>query len=215
MIGAIMTNIKWDVLTMGNISRNLFWGEDDSTARRPAMCTSTFIKVGATTIVVDPPFTPENMDALLDRRVGLKAKDIDIVFVTHTHGDHLVGLEAFENATFYMPKGEIQILSDQEIKKRPILGKFKPATGQLAKGIEVLDMPGHTNTLQGLLFKSGKVRIAITGDAVMTSDFFKAQKGYFNSVDFDKASQTIVQLSKIADIIVPGHDNYFSVADLI
>lgn len=50
---------------------------------------------------------------------------------------------------------------------------------------------------------------AVCGDAVMTRDFFKAQVGYYNSVDFDRSKQSIAILAGMVEVIVPGHDNYF------
>jgi len=33
--------------------------------------------------------------------------------------------------------------------------------------------------------------------------------GYFNTVDFDLSARTMDKIATIADIVVPGHDNYF------
>ncbi len=46
----------------------------------------------------------------------------------------------------------------------------------------------------------------------MTRDFFADRRGFHNSADLDAAGATITRLSTIADIIIPGHDNYFLVA---
>jgi glyoxylase-like metal-dependent hydrolase (beta-lactamase superfamily II) len=54
--------------------------------------------------------------------------------------------------------------------------------------------------------------VVIAGDAVMTRDFFAHRQGYLNSVDFPQASRTIEEIARIADIVVPGHDNYFLVS---
>ena len=45
----------------------------------------------------------------------------------------------------------------------------------------------------------------------MTRDFWLGRQGFHNSVDFDLAAQTMDQLAAAADIIIPGHDNYFLV----
>ena len=62
-----------------------------------------------------------------------------------------------------------------------------------------------------LLFECAGQKVVIAGDAVMTRDFFAHRQGYFNSVDFALAAQTIERIATIADVVVPGHDNYFSV----
>ena len=35
------------------------------------------------------------------------------------------------------------------------------------------------------------------------------RQGYFNSADFDLVARSIEELARIADVIIPGHDNYF------
>lgn len=53
--------------------------------------------------------------------------------------------------------------------------------------------------------------IVVAGDSVATRDFFRERRGYFNAVDFELSAQTMNKLAAMADIIVPGHDNYFLV----
>lgn len=53
--------------------------------------------------------------------------------------------------------------------------------------------------------------VVIAADAAMTPDFWAERRGYFNSVDFDAAARSIETLAGMADLIVPGHDNYFLV----
>lgn len=43
---------------------------------------------------------------------------------------------------------------------------------------------------------------AVCGDAVMTRDFFKAQIGYYNSVDFDRSKQSIAILAGMVFTII-------------
>jgi glyoxylase-like metal-dependent hydrolase (beta-lactamase superfamily II) len=51
--------------------------------------------------------------------------------------------------------------------------------------------------------------VAVVGDAVMTRDFFDEKRGYFNSVDMGLSAESMKKLAKTADIVVPGHGNYF------
>ena len=77
--------------------------------------------------------------------------------------------------------------------------------------IDVLHTPGHTMSHHSLRFDWEGQSVVIAADAAMTRDFFKDRRGYFNSVDFEAAARTIDETAKIADIIVPSHDNYFLV----
>ena len=63
--------VRWSVLTIGHLSRNRFWGEDDSRARRGPLCTSVLVWTGDAVLLVDPSLPPGDMPGLLDRRTGL------------------------------------------------------------------------------------------------------------------------------------------------
>jgi glyoxylase-like metal-dependent hydrolase (beta-lactamase superfamily II) len=43
----------------------------------------------------------------------------------------------------------------------------------------------------------------------MTEEFFNAEEGFHNSVDFKQASETIRNIKEFADLVIPGHGNYF------
>ena len=73
----------------------------------------------------------------------------------------------------------------------------------------MLPLPGHTPGLAGLLFASEDGMVAVAGDSVMTRDFFKDRRGYYNSADFAASARSIDLLMEKADIVVPGHGNYF------
>ena len=100
------------ILTIGHFSRNLFWGEDQSVAHRDALCTATLIKGEHKIILVDPSQNPEQMTQTLYNRTGLRPDAVDIVYLTHAHGDHYVGIECFEKAQWYMPKGELETMKN-------------------------------------------------------------------------------------------------------
>jgi hypothetical protein len=46
--------LRWDIITIGNLSRNRYWGEGDDSARRPALCTTTLITGNGYRLLVDP-----------------------------------------------------------------------------------------------------------------------------------------------------------------
>src|SRR5579884_565481 len=207
--------IHWSVLTIGNLSRNRFWGEDESTAHRAPLCTATLVRAGDAVIVVDPPLPPEEMPALLDRRAGLKVSDVTHVYLTHCHGDHRVGLEAFPQAAWQMPDLEVEFWREHlpaGAAEWELLTRILPVAAedaQIAPGVTTLHLPGHTPGLAGLAFDDRDgFRVVIASDAVMTRDFFEAGEGYFNSFDFTLAGKSIDRVRSEADIIVPGHDNY-------
>jgi glyoxylase-like metal-dependent hydrolase (beta-lactamase superfamily II) len=199
------------VLTIGRFSRNRFWGELDTKAYRDALCTSSLIR-GKTNIVVDPSEAPDEMAKTLYNRSGLQPKEIGIVFLTHAHGDHYVGLELFENAEWIMSQTDLLQMQQSGERERELASKIHPVEpGQFLPGISFVSVPGHTLGTMAILADSSDGKVAICGDAVMTRDFFRNRLGYYNSADFEQSTQSIELLATLANVIVPGHDNYFLV----
>jgi len=221
--------MDWTVLTLGRFSRNRYWGEDESRAHRSAVCTSTLIRAPGCNILVDPSLPGPEMAIALDGGTGLKLTDINIVYITHAHGDHFIGLDMFTNARILIPAGEFDAVASALPKGSAHLGhnttqgefdaiasalpdltaRLEPAGAEIAPSVAVLPLPGHTLGLAGLLFDSRDGVVAVAGDAVMTRDFFDDRHGYFNSVNQELSAQSINTLAGAADVVVPGHGNYF------
>ncbi len=200
------------MLTIGHLSRNRYWGESDDRAYREPLCTSTLIRTAEHTVVVDPGLPPEEMVRVLDRRAGLPPDSVDIVFLTHFHGDHRVGLAAFRNAVWYMPPVEIEHWKTRlelDSPDRQLLDLMRPVGPELIPGIRVVATPGHSVGHASLVFQSEGQRVVVAGDAAMTRDFFRHDDYYFNTVDPKAAVTSIATVAREADVVVPGHDNYF------
>jgi glyoxylase-like metal-dependent hydrolase (beta-lactamase superfamily II) len=201
--------VRWDIVTIGNISRNRYWGERDEQAYRSAICTCTLITGSDFRLLVDPSLQDEErMRTELDRRTGCRLEDITAVFMTHEHGDHHFGLKHFPHARWLAapPVAEIMNRSGQYTKT------IEAEAGPLYNAIEVIPTPGHTLSHHSLRFDCEGRSIVIAADAAMNRDFWNDRRGYFNSADMDLASRSIKHLAGLADIIVPGHDNYFLVS---
>jgi glyoxylase-like metal-dependent hydrolase (beta-lactamase superfamily II) len=211
---------RWDIVVIGNLSRNRYWGEGEERPRRPALCTCTLIRGEGFRLLVDPSFDDARLLAAeLDRRCGLAPADVDLVFITHEHGDHHAGLEHFPQAAWLAGPEAAAAINASAKHSRPVqavgagggagAGAGVTAIGALPPGIDLLPTPGHTRSHHSLRFECGGKRVVVCGDAVMTRDFWADRRGYFNSADRDQAARCIDELSRQADLIVPGHDNYF------
>lgn len=198
---------RFTILTLGCFSRNRYWGEEDAKSYRRALCTSTLIETpqGAR-IPVDPAVSGAALAQVLDERCGLRPEAVDYVYVTHRHGDHYVGMADLPRAVWLAAPGdagEIRRALPQHAKR------IFAAGAEIVPGVQVLPLPGHTPGLAGLLFASEDGMVAVAGDSVMTRDFFKDRRGYYNSADFAASARSIDLLMEKADIVVPGHGNYF------
>lgn len=197
---------RWDIITIGNISRNRYWGESDDQSYRPGICTCTLVTGDGFRLLVDPSLQDEErMRAELDRRAGLKLADVDAVFLTHEHGDHHFGLRHFPHARWLAAPPVAALLNASGQYQKEVA----PVADRLFDVIELIPTPGHTPTHHSLRFDCEDYSVVIAADAAMTRDFWRDRRGYFNSADFEQAAQTIDLLAGVADIVIPGHDNYF------
>ena len=201
---------RWDIVTIGNLSRNRYWGESDAKGLRPAICTCTLIQGQGFRLLVDPSLEKsEEMARELDRRAGCKLQDIDSVFVTHEHADHWAGLAHFGAARWLAGPETASLLN----RSNKLPKSVEPATGRLFDALEIVPTPGHTMSLNSLRFGCDGLAVVVAGDAVATRDFWRERRGYFNCVDFELSARSMDKIATLADIVVPGHDNYFLVAE--
>lgn len=102
----------WDVITIGNLSRNRYWGESDEKAIHNVICTCTVISGKNFHVIVDPSIADENlMKTELNRLTGLLHDNIDMVFITHQHGDHVAGLKHFQKSRWVAGSETASILN--------------------------------------------------------------------------------------------------------
>lgn len=155
-------------------------------------------------------------------RFDLKPEDIDLVFITHGHQDHYGNLELFSNA---------EVLSNIHLaRKGTIESKGVKDGSTIADGVQVIYTPGHTFDHASLLVQTdkmrytvnmegkgrvmgvGEVKVAVAGDAAVSSGFFGAKKHWDYNEDFisqQMASESLDKLIKTADYIIPGHGSIF------
>src|SRR5690348_690521 len=189
--------LRWDIVTIGNLSRNRYWGEPDTKAMRPAICTTTLISGKGLKLLVDPSLADaKQMAAELDRRTGLKPADVTIVFVTHEHGDHWAGINHFSGARWIASPGVADILNRNGRLIKKIEGF---AAGRLFEGVDIIPTPGHTAHHHSVRFDCEGLSIVAAGDALATRDFFRERRGYFNAIDFALSARTMDMLADIAD----------------
>lgn len=173
-----------------------------------ASATTCLIEDGNTKIITDPGC---NRHALLEalEKENLKTSNINYVFWTHRHPDHILLSGIFENAkhiTFdagLMYDGDTILSFDEKI---------------LGENIQILDTPGHTNEHISLLVKTEIGNITIAGDVIWWLDdepqvFDLHQQDHAQAIDLNmeqlvKSREKILNLS---DYVIPGHGKMFKV----
>ena len=145
--------------------------------------------------------------------IGVLASDIDIVFLTHFHGDHVaglltkVGVPAYPNARYitnqaewdeWIPKWEA---SDQDSHKQG-LAMMKSLESQftfvndgdkIADGVTVVALPGHTLGQSGLLVESNGERLIHLVDVLHNAFQLKHTDWHFT---FDSDAELAVKTRK-------------------
>jgi len=200
-----MVPARFTIVNIGCLSMNKFWGETERVRQASATC--TLLQSGDRRLLVDPSPHPDELAISLFNTTGLRPEAIDRIYVTHHHGDHRYGLGLFAHAKWLMAVDALAEWRERVPEDAPTISRFVPADGQLPDGITLYHAPGHTHQLHALTVDSAWGKLIVAGDAVMTPEFFAAEQGYHNSVDFGMASETIRRIKADADLIVPGHGN--------
>ena len=143
---------------------------------------------------------------------GLTPENIDIVFLTHLHLDHIINTYLFKNAKVFCKfnagyPGQVHNPKDGTIERTEISDGIN-----LAKDVKFLLTPGHTTDVTSLLVNTPDGKIVIAGDAFPSKEFLDLSKEPLamltNIPEFNKSRKKILD---IADYIVPGHGDMFKV----
>ena len=168
--------------------------------------TTTLIKDSGKLILVDPGANKQKLlDAL--KKAGLKPEEINLIFLTHYHIDHLLNIRLFPNKDIL--DGGTIYRDDEEIG---ISGKI-PNTN-----IKIIPTPGHSSEHVSLLVETEKGKVCIAGDLWWWEDGKQKtdKKSLLNAKDmFAKDKKALLKSRKkilgIADYIIPGHGKMFEV----
>ena len=204
------SHVRFTIVNIGTLSMNKFWGETERL--RSATATCTLLEGEGQRLLVDPSPYPERLAPMLFARTGLRPDSIDTVFVTHWHGDHRFGLDLFPGAAWLMAEQGLNEWREQNPQDSESIDRFLLAEGSLPEGMSLFASPGHTYGHHSLLVETRWGNLIVSGDAVMSFDWFEANEGYHNCVDLDLATETIHRIRQAADLVVPRHANWFPTA---
>lgn len=161
-------------------------------------------------------------DALARR--GLGPRDIDAVVLSHSHWDHIQNIDVFSHAPILIHPYERRYSLEPHVNDwatpawtGAILERQKLAEisegDQLLQGVRVMDMPGHTPGGIGLAVETADGLTVITGDALHHAKLVAIGENPLVFWDRKAAADTIARIVEVADVIVPGHDRAFRVAE--
>ena len=219
-----MASPRIDIISIGTLSRNRLWNE--SAIVHTPHATTTLIRCGKQTVLVDAGLPAPALAARLFERTGLKPQAIDTVFLTNARPAHRAGLSLFPHATVLIheieqqtARQQLQQLADEApeedidrghlLKEIELIDSFKPAEDKIAENVDLFPLFGYTSGTTGLLVSTVMTTTLIAGDAVPSLDHFLAGQVLPDSQDIQAAQAAMAEVYEIADLIVPGHDNIF------
>ena len=140
---------------------------------------------------------------------GLTTGDIDYVFLSHRHPDHVLLACLFEKAKYVT-------FDDHLIYDKDVLLEYDKNV--LGDDIERIDTPGHVPEHLSLIVDTDNGKIAVAGDVIWWLDdeeqvLYINQKDHSQALDMDMEAlvESRKKLLKIADYIIPGHGKMFKV----
>jgi N-acyl homoserine lactone hydrolase len=162
---------------------------------------------------------------------GTKAEEITMVIISHMHLDHAGNLNMFKHADVYVSKADfMQAQTQVRLNENPLThGVYIKADMEVsvkqyhlveedfefAKGVEIINLPGHTPGLLGIVVHLEDEGILIfPQDCVYSSEIYgppaKASVLLYDSLSFFKSIEKLRALEKKYDEkVFFAHDEEF------
>jgi glyoxylase-like metal-dependent hydrolase (beta-lactamase superfamily II) len=173
-----------------------------------ASSTTCLITTDDKKIITDPGCNRQKLLEALQKE-KLTTDDIDYVFLSHCHPDHVLLAGIFEKAKYVTFDSNL-------IYDKDLLTTFDRHV--LGKDIEIIETPGHVLEHLSLLVDTPQGKVAIAGDVIWWIDGDKQiidvnQKDHSQSKGMNMKTliESRKKLLKISDYIIPGHGKMFKV----
>jgi N-acyl homoserine lactone hydrolase len=186
------------------------------------ICSLLLIRTEGRTILFDTgPFRVRPMLLAALEEHGLSPQDIDTVFLTHLHWDHVENLDLFAHAEILTPRIEFEYAASprsndwgtppyvREILHNMNVTLLPDQEQEIFPGIRTLLLPGHSVGLQGLVIDTGEERAVLASDALWSAR--DAIRGVPDVAFFDpeKAQASLDRALAAGSVFYPGHDRPF------
>ncbi len=216
--------MDYSIISIGTMATNDLWGERSPV--RTGHATTTLIRSGDKTILVDPGLPAQVIAARLAERAGIEHTAITHVFLTSFQPDTIRGILAFDHATWWVSHNEREAMGvpiAQELKRAAELGnddavrvlesqvavlrRCEVAPDHLADRVDLFPLPGPTPGHCGLLLADTRHTVLICGDAIPTYEHLEQGRVHPNCFNPDLARESFTEAIEIADLLVLGRDN--------
>ena len=218
--------------------RDHFVGGDPHDAVMPMDYFVWLIRNKNRTIVVDTEFhasmaTQRKREYLRSPKEGLalmgvNADTVKDVVITHMHYDHVGTFDDFPQARFHLQDAEMSFATgrhmcndymshpyevDEVVSMVRLVYKdrvkFHDGTAELAPGVTVHHIGGHTAGLQSVRVMTQRGWVVLASDASHYYEHMRSKRLFtlaFNLGDMLNGYRTLHELAESADHVIPGHD---------
>jgi len=162
------------------------------------------------------------------KAIGIDADRVGDVVISHMHYDHTGNNDLFPNATYHLQDREMAFCtgrcmchpqlrrSFEETDVAAMVGRlfrgrvqFHDGAGELAPGVSVHHVGGHTDGLQVMRVKTERGWVVLAADASHFYANFEEMRAYptvYNVGDMLEGFATVRRLATSLQHVVPGHD---------
>lgn len=211
------------IISIGTLSAHPLWGE--RTPVRTGHSTTTLVRSGPVTLLIDPGLPEQMLVARLAERANIGPQGVTHVFLTSFHPDTHRGIGAFKEATWWIAKaeregvglpliqrlkkasddGEVEVV---EVLKRQVevLHRCEESPESLADRVDVFPLPGLTPGLTGVLVEEPEMTTLVCGDAIPTVEHLRRKMILQGAENVERARESFAEALQIADVLVLGRD---------
>lgn len=171
--------------------------------------------------------SPDEEPSRVLSAAGIDPSEVRLVVNTHLHWDHCSNNAMFPNARFVVQRRELQYAVDPVQWHNPaferlpgieapwmkVWQRLETVDGdvELAPGVSVVALPGHTPGSQGVLVDTGNSRYLIAGDCVDTYENWNGDEAasHIPSGLFTNLIEYSASFDKIESLgceVIPSHD---------
>jgi glyoxylase-like metal-dependent hydrolase (beta-lactamase superfamily II) len=177
-------------------------------------------------VVVDPSLPSPILKARFSERTAVLPESVQGVFLTSLTEEHLRGLAAFPQATWWAFETELDaakqaVRDDLDMARGnpkdggvepleamlTLLDRMRAAPEEVLPGVDLFPSAGVTPGCCGLLLSESTRTTLIAGDAVATREHLEAAQVLPTCWDRERAQESFKDVIEIADVIVPGRDD--------
>jgi glyoxylase-like metal-dependent hydrolase (beta-lactamase superfamily II) len=154
-----------------------------------------------------------NEHNILQREVHVG--EVDYVFITHNHPDHVGNIARFKNAYIHMPDSHFHVRKPNEFGLMPEDFMSKPGNKMSASRnprVKLISTPGHSGWDMSVLYTGKDARVLACGDLFWSEDDFRNDTSYLGlcvNKDMQERSRDYIRNQLKPDVIIPGHGPAF------